>query len=180
MSSSVLIRWGAIALMLSGVAWVVLGLSALLGYLQAIPGREDVVLFVGAMLLLGAGLVGLHTLQKGSYGLLGRVGFYTALAAMAAHIATAVIFLAGNPDFQWLSAWVGTSGMLAGFVLYGVATLRARMLPRWYSLALIVVLPVTLPLAQYGTTLFGLVLLALSYGLWLRRGAATGQPSRVR
>ena len=57
--------------MLGGVMWVVLGLGAVVGVLKAIPGREDVVLFVVALLLTAAGLVVLHTLQKGNYGLLG-------------------------------------------------------------------------------------------------------------
>jgi hypothetical protein len=65
-------------------------------------------------------------------------------------------------------------------VLYGVATAQARVLPRWYGLALIVAVPVTLPLATYGTTLFGLILLALGYVLWSRGGVITAQPSRVR
>ena len=75
--------------------------------------------------------------------------------------------------------------MLVGFVLYGIATLRARVLPRWYGLALIgsalpFVLPVSLPLAIYGiTTLYGLILLVLGYVLWLRWGTATDRSSRV-
>jgi hypothetical protein len=172
-------RWGAICLMLGGVMWVVLGLSALVGYLQAIPGREDVVMFIVALLLTAAGLVGLHALQKDSYGLLGRVGFYIALVAVAARILGAVVFLAGSSALEWISL-PGTLGMLVGFVLYGVATLQARVLPRWYGLALIVVLPVSLSLAGYGTALFGLILLVLGYELWLRRGTTTAQPSRMR
>jgi hypothetical protein len=175
MATSGLIRWGAIGLMLGGVTWVVLGLSALVGYLQAIPGREDVVLFVVALLLTAAGLVGLHTLQNDSYGLLGRAGFYIALAAVAARILGAVVFLAGSSALEWISL-PGTLGMLVGFVLYGVATVQARVLPRWYGLALIVVLPVSLPLAGYGTALFGLTLLVLGYVLWLRRAPLPHSP----
>jgi hypothetical protein len=159
--------------------WVVLGLSALVGYLQAIPGREDVVLFVIALLLTATGLVGLHALQNDSYGLLGRTGFYIALAAVAARILGAVVFLAGSSALEWIS-FPGTLAMLVGFVLYGAATVQARVLPRWYGLALIVSMPVSLPLATYGTTLFGLILLVLGYVLWLRRGATTAQSSRVR
>jgi hypothetical protein len=175
MATSGLIRWGAIGLMLGGVMWVVLGLSALVGYLQAIPGREDVVLFVVALLLTAAGLVALHTLQNDSYGLLGRAGFYIALAAVAARILGAVVFLAGSSALEWISL-PGTLGMLVGFVLYGVATVQARVLPRWYGLALIVVLPVSLPLAGYGTALFGLILLVLGYTLWLRRAPLPHSP----
>lgn len=179
MTSSGLVRWGALALMLGGVTWAVLGISTMVGYLQTIPGREDVVLFVVAHLLTAAGLVGLHALQRDSYGLLGRAGLYIALAAVAARILGAVVFLGGSSALEWISL-PGTLGMLVGFVLYGVATLRARVLPHWYGLALIFSLPISLPLALYGTTLFGLILLVLGYALWLRRETLTEQPSRVR
>ncbi len=43
MSPNLGVRWGAIGLMLSGMTWIGLGLSVVVGYLQAIPGREDVV-----------------------------------------------------------------------------------------------------------------------------------------
>jgi hypothetical protein len=144
MTSSSLIRWGAIGFMLGGVIWVVLGLSALVGYLQAIPGREDVVLFVIALLLTAAGLVGLHALQSYRYGLLGRTGFFIALAAVVARILGAVVFLAGSSALEWISL-PGTAGMLVGFVLYGIATVQASVLPRWYGLALIVPCPLRCP-----------------------------------
>jgi hypothetical protein len=94
------IRWGAIGFVLSGVVWFVLGLSALLGYLQAMPGREDVVLLLVAHLLLAVGLVGLHALQKNNYGLLGQVGFYVALAAVAARTSGAAVFLVGSSALE--------------------------------------------------------------------------------
>ena len=179
MGSSGLVRWGAIGLMLGGAVWIVLGLSALFGYLQAIPGREDVVLFAVALLLTAVGLLGLYALQEGSYGLLGRVGLYVAFVAMAARLSGALVYLAGSTALEWIS-WPGTLGMLVGFVLYGLATLRAGVLPRWYGLALIFSMPLSLPLAVYGTALFGLILVVLGYVLWLRKGSTTGQPSRVR
>ena len=179
MATSGLIRWGAVGLMLGGVMWVVLGLLAAIGFLQAIPGREDVVLFVVALVLTAAGLIGLHTLQRGNYGLLGRMGFYIALAAVAGRILGAVVYLAGSSALEWISL-PGTLGMLVGFALYGFATLQARVLPRWYGLALLASMPVSLPLATYGTALFGLILVVLGYVLWLRKDTTTGQPPRVR
>ena len=175
----VAVRWGAIGLMLSGMIWVVLGFSMVVGYLQAIPGREDVVLFVIALLLLAAGLTGLHSLHKNGYGLLGRVGFYLALAAIAARTLGAIVFLAGSLALEWISL-PGTLGMLVGLVIYGFATLQARVLPRWYGLALIFSMPISLPLEVYGTALFGLILAVLGYALWTRRDITTAQPSRVR
>jgi hypothetical protein len=66
MGSSELIRWGAIGLMMAGLTWLVLGLAAVLGILQAIPGREDIALLAVALLLTAAGLAGLHTMQGGT------------------------------------------------------------------------------------------------------------------
>ncbi len=176
MGSSGLVRWGAFGLMLGGVVWLVLGLSNVFGYLQAIPGREDVVLLIVALLLTAVGLVGLDVLQRRSYGLLGRVGFYVALASLAVRALGAGIYLAGSSALQWISYPWGTIAMMVGFVAYGVATLRAGVLPRWYGLALIISMPVSLPLATYGTALFGLILVVLGYALWStgqRRAAPT-------
>ena len=66
-----------------------------------------------------------------------------------------------------------------GFVVYGLATLRAGVLPRWYGLTLILSLPVSLPLAVYGTALFGLILVVLGLTLLLRKGDTAGQRPRV-
>jgi uncharacterized membrane protein len=69
--------------------------------------------------------------------------------------------------------------MLLGFVLYGLATLRAGVLPRWYGMALTVSMPLSLPLAMYGTALFGLILAVLGLALWSRRGATAEQRPHV-
>jgi hypothetical protein len=127
----------------------------LLGYLQAILGRKDVVLFVVSHLFLAVGMVGFHALQKGSYELLGRASTSSS-PRLAARVLGAVVFLAGSSALQWIS-FPGALVMLVGFVLYGIASLRAGVLPRWYGLALIgsallFVLPVSLPLAIYGIT----------------------------
>ena len=177
MGSSGLARLGAMGLMFGGVVWVVLGLSAVLGYLQAIPGREDVVLLIIALLLTAAGLVGLHALQRTRYGLLGRASFWIALASLIARALGAGVYLAGSSAIAWISYPWGTIGMLVGFVTYGVATMRARMLPLGYGLALIVSMPLSLPLGAYGTTLFGLIMGVLGYGLWSRRDTDTERQS---
>ena len=172
------VRWAATGFLLGGAVWLVLGLSNVFGYLQAIPGREDVALLVLALLLTAAGLAGLHALQKESHGLVGRAGFYVALASLAARALGAVTFLLGSSALDWVSL-PGTLGMLLGFVLYGLATLRAGVLPRWYGLALALSVPASLPLAVYGTALFGLILVILGLALRSRRGAAAEQRPRV-
>jgi hypothetical protein len=66
--------------------------------------------------------------------------------------------------------------MLVGFVTYGLATVRAGVLPRWYGLALAVSVPASLPLAVYGTALFGLILVILGLALWSWKGDIPEQP----
>ena len=173
-SSNLIIRLGGLAAMLAGVVFLV---DELLVLVNPVPFLDP--LLVVALLLLAAGLAGFHALQKGSYGRIGRAGLYTAIAGCLAQALGLVGLLAGTAVLGWLLI-VGSLGLLVGFVLYGAATLQARVLPRWYGLVLILAMPVSLPLSVYGTALFGLSLVVLGYGSWLHRGAATGQPSRVR
>ncbi len=187
MTSSDLIRWGGIAAMAAGVVWIATGL---LGRLVANPETNSgvSVLFIVAVLLVLVGLVGFHTLQKESYGRIGRAGFYTVIVATFAQVLALVAFLAGSGALFWL--WlqfpVGGLAVLVGFVLYGAATLQARVLPRWCGIAFIVAVPVSVALGgAFGSpgidyVWLGLVWLALGYVLWSRRGTTEEQPSRVR
>jgi hypothetical protein len=187
MSSSDLIRWGGLAAVLSGVLFILL---------FAIPEPppdsflDDLgsVVFIVALVLLLGGLVGFHALQKANYGRIGRAGFYTFIVGASAQILAAIARLSGSTALEFLD-FLGLIGVLVGLVLYGAATLQARVLPRWCGVGFIVGLPVWLVLSAVlpgesggilGGILFGLLWVALGYTLWSRRGtAAEQQPSRV-
>ena len=174
MSSSELIRWGGLAAMIGCVVWVLEGVLIL-----AIPETAFTdVLFVIAILLTVAALIGFHTLQKDYYGRIGRGGFWTVVVATIAQVLGLIVFLLGSSALEWLVFPVGTSAVLIGFVLYGAATLQARVLPRWCGIA-IMVAPFLFLLGNYAGILFGLVWLALGYMLWSQRGTMVEQPSRV-
>jgi hypothetical protein len=175
MSSSDLIRWGGIAAMISGVLFIVGALFVLTDPPETI--RE--VLFLLPVLFAIAGLVGFHALQKDAYGRIGQAGFWTAILAGSGEILAILVFLAGSEALSWLAFPVGLLGMFVGFVLYGAATLQARVLPRWCGVAFIIVFPITVLLGAYGNIWFGLVWLALGYTLWSRREASKERPSRV-
>jgi hypothetical protein len=136
-------------------------------------------LLIVALLLTAVGVVGLHALQRESYGLIGRVGFYTVLVTIAARILGSAVLLSGSEALVWL-VLVGLWGMIVGFMLYGAATVQARVLPRWYGVLLIVFQPLALVLGNAGNIWEGLVLLLLGYVLWLRKNASDEQPSHVR
>ena len=189
-----LVRWGARAALVSGVLWIAGGLLHL-AYPQDPPGALGYFLnylgtaiFSGAYLAMLVGLVGLHARQVESYGRLGTVGFYLAFAGAALAFvgqATSGIFpnngalgwLFSDPGFGFL---VGLLLVSLGLVLMGVATLRARVLPRWCGVGLIALVVFSALGAFGGFVVVGLIWLALGYTLWSQLGTSIEQPSRVR
>jgi hypothetical protein len=175
MPSSDLIRWAGLAAMLAGVAFI---LDIL--FVLTIPEADWTnAVYIVAALLMVVGLLGLHALQKDDYGRIGRGGFWTVVVGSFAQVLGLMVFLLGSEALIWLVFPVGFVAVPVGLILYGAATLQARVLPRWYGLGLIIVPPVTVVLGGYGGVLFGLMWLALGYVLWSWRGRAAGQPSRV-
>jgi hypothetical protein len=175
MSSSDLIRWGGLAAMLSGVAFIV----DILFVLTMDANWTNVVYIIAALLML-VGLVGLHTLQGNNYGRTGRGGFWTVVVATLGQVLGIIVFLLGSGVLNWLVFPVGFVAVPVGLIIYGVATLQAKVLPRWCGLGLIIIPPVSVVLGDYGGILFGLLWVALGYVLWSWRGMAAEQPSRVR
>jgi hypothetical protein len=135
-------------------------------------------LFFVALLLLPLGMMGFHLLQRRNYGHLGSGGFLTIiLSSLTLASGLAGYLWGGSLGLLWLSYPVGTSGLMVGFVLYGIATLQARVLPSWCGLVFTGALPATIALLWIrpffgfsegvSTTaiLFGLSWLGLGYAL---------------
>jgi hypothetical protein len=118
------------------------------------------ILIIIAWLLQMLGLIGFHTLQNRNYGRIGRGLLYVYSGAPTQALGLLLV-LARSETLGELLIGVGGLGILVGLVLYGAVTLQARVLPRWCGIALIVSLPVTILLGDYGGLLFGLVWLAL-------------------
>lgn len=86
-SSVDLIGGGTLGLMLDGIVWVLPNLL----FLVELPrgggfSSIQLTLRLVGLLLLALGLVGLHVLQEGSYGGIGRAGFYVALASTIVYV----------------------------------------------------------------------------------------------
>jgi hypothetical protein len=139
-----------------------------------------------AIALLAVGIVGLHALQKSHYG---RIGFVIGLAglsivvvAASASVVARIVNLVSRSDaLVWITD-LALPSLALGLVLYGIATLLARVLPPWVGLALIVALPLRIALVvidPWGLTLFGLLWVVLGYVLWSRREAVAEEASRV-
>jgi len=148
-----LVRWGALGFMASGVMWVAAGVFGSF-LIMAVTDFAVLVLEMVAFLLLILGMVGLHALQRKSYGIVGLVGFLTVVLGGLAQILGVVVFVVGSSSaLLWLVSPVGPAVMVIGWVLYGAATLRARVLPRWCGVLFIVALPVALILQRPPKTL---------------------------
>jgi hypothetical protein len=139
-----------------------------------------------AIALLTVGIVGLHALHKDHYGRIGLVIGLAGLsivvtAASVSVVARIVKLLSGNEAFVWITD-LALPALMLGMVLYGVATLLARVLSLWVGVAIMVALPLRIALVvidPWGLTLFGLLWVAVGYVLWSRRKAATEQPVRI-
>ncbi len=172
MASLDFVRLGALGALLAGVAWIASFVVelAITGENPEIFGLPSFYLIEAAfgIALLGtlAGLVGLHARQSTSYGVLGTVGFLAASIGTTLMLASVVLTRLAERDVLDLLLELGLPGMLVGFVLLGLGTLVAGRLPRWCGVALIVVLPISAALGDYGGGIvFGLVWLALGYVL---------------
>ncbi len=178
MASSNLVRWGALGALVAGVAWIA---SFAVGLVSEGQGSETfglpsfyLIEGLTGLALAGmlVGLLGLHARQDANYGVLGTVGFLAALVGTALVLANVLLIRAAGRDLLDLLLLLGLLGMLFGFVLLGIATLRAGVLPQWCGVALILVLPISALLGDFGGGLvFGLVWLALGYALLTARTA---------
>ncbi len=198
--SSYLSRWGGLAAMLGGTLWMiatVIHASKPRGCIaeecafrqMRETGALGGILTLLSVLLLALGTVGLVTLvrRSGHFGkagvLIGAVG--AALLVIATLIQ--VIFFGGD-DFPLWPHFVITSllALVVGFVLVGIAILRAGVLPRW--VAVLIIVGALLMLAANEQTArvllmipFGVAWVAVGYVLRSGAGAPTGRAAaRVR
>ena len=202
MSSANLIRWSGVALLIAGALVAV----ATPFHPDEAAAPNAVVtnawvivhsLYVPAFILGLFGLVGLYARQAEQAGVLGLVGFILALIGSALFLVVVVLeasiipVIAADPGGQTLldpagPLFGGELGMILlvgqitfalGFVLTGIATARADVLPRWPGLLLLIGAPLAAfwpPLPQLvgvtGGVLLGLGYAWLGYAMWARTG----------
>ena len=200
MSSSNLMRWSGMATLVGGVLLAVFDVaeSVIIGGQpeSAVAGTGALIIvriaFLVPVALMILGLVGLYVRQAEQAGTLGLIAFVVAFSG------TVLVF-----GLQWSAAFIGSwlagaapelldtepAGLLAagfmisflllalGWLLFGLASLRARVFPRGAALLLVVgaVLSfVLLMLEAPGSgVVFGVALAWLGYALW----SGVGEPA---
>jgi len=152
MSTANLIRWSGLSAILGGVLFP---LAAIVH-----PNGEDLasvslnawvpahLLGMVAVMLLHLGLVGLYARQVEQAGTLGLIGFSLAfaggvIASTIQYVASTVVpLIAARAPALFDRAMTPPAlapplfvlGFVLGHILFGVATMRARVLPRWSGL----------------------------------------------
>jgi hypothetical protein len=166
MSTAKLIRWSGLSLMLGGIIGAV-GLfihpPADTAVYALYPLWVPAHLLSGiASLLIALGLVGLYARQLEKVGLAGLIGFVltfvgiTLSAGEFIFIDVVVFPLIAARGLDWLNtpngalrtssafqltAGLGALSLLLGLLLFAIATLRARLLPRWGAWLVILSIP---------------------------------------
>jgi hypothetical protein len=167
MSSTV--RWGGIA---GVVAAAFLVLSAILNQLSPIQTTYDsaasylyLAAVFGAYVAVLVAVLGIHAVHRGRprYGRLGAIGTVMTFAGYAIiATVTAINMVQGQRSLQIVRIG-GALILLVGSVLLGVIIIRAKLLPWWCGVLLIV----AFPLGDRANAIFGSaenLLLALLWG----------------
>jgi hypothetical protein len=200
MSSSNLIRWSGLAALVGSVLLVVLEVVEFVlfgGQPQSVTAATSAsiivdVSFVVASMLIILGLVGLYARQAEQAGTLGLIAFLVTFigtvmlsgsAWSEAFITPAVAeaapeLLGADPSGLLAAGVILTFGLFAlGWLLFGLASLRARVLPRGAAVLLMVgaVLFFVLLLLEFPawTVVLGAALAWMGYALW----SGTGEPA---
>lgn len=214
MNTKNLIRWAGVAAILAGGIFVVIQPIHPLDTLESVTTSHWAIIqsLKTAMCIFGLfGLTGLYARQAHAVGWLGLAGyllfslFYALtlpfvfaeafiLPLLASEAPTFVAgFLGifnGHPVVIDLGALpvlytlAGFAGYVLGGLLFGIATLRAGILPRWAAglLAFAAVSPLLMswllphPLDRSLAVPMGVALVWLGYALWSERGAPSAEP----
>lgn len=199
MSSSDLFRWSGLAAMVGGVLFVV-------GELLNLPtlnvenfsetattvsfAIQQLAFLLGAVFVL-LGLCGLYVRQSEAAGALGLIGFLVAflgtvllggLGWAGTFIAPALVDVA--PEFIDVGPPPGffltfiTFGV--GWLLFGIATLRARIFPRAAAILLLIGAVISVLPLPFTVVVLAIAVAWLGFALFTGREASAGQPSRAR
>ncbi|CAA9453835.1 MAG: hypothetical protein AVDCRST_MAG14-1289 [uncultured Rubrobacteraceae bacterium] len=194
MGSSTFIRWAGLAAMVGSILWALWTIgSNFVGYGEpGTPAYEIYELYNRllplALLPVMVGFLGLHAAQRSSYGRLGKAGFITALVGLGLAVAGSVgefwVFtmqpygVANGRDASWTIYLLGHLVLAIGSVLFGIATVRAKIVARKTAM-MFALLGGFAVVPFFGALIFAIPFTWLGYMLWSGKGEPVLQQKRV-
>jgi hypothetical protein len=188
--SPIVVRWGGLAGVVAAVMWVLTAILIILATPQsdAFNSFSDYLLQIVLLVAYAGTLVailGLHTLHSGS----GRFGRLGAAGSLLTFIGYAIVFmlimvslLAGGASLLPVRL-AGAAAVLIGSILLGAMVIRARILPWWCGVLLIIAFPLgdlsNAVLEGSEGILLGILWGLVGYALLSQSGTVAEQPSRV-
>jgi hypothetical protein len=183
-----IVRWGGWA---GVVATVLFVLAGILLILFAPPQRvfnsfsdylSEIILVVAFAVTLVV-IAGLHALQRGRYGRLGAASSLITFVGYALIVVVAAVTVLVGGEALLAVRLIGALAVLIGSVLLGAMTLRARVLPWWCGVLLIVGFPLGDVLDEIVASgsegiVFGIVWGLVGYALLSSSSALDQQPVR--
>jgi len=163
------IKWGGIAGIAAAALFIISAILDQLNPLQRTYDSTASYIYLGVVVAAYIGVIiavlGIHALHSGKprYGRLGTVGTVLTIAGYLIMIVVRMISMAAGQESLSNVRIGGGLAVLIGSVLLGVIILRARMLPWWCGVLLIV----AFPLGDVANAIFSAaesLLLALLWG----------------
>jgi len=183
------IKWGGIAGIAAAALFIISAILDQLNPLQRTYDSTASYIYLGVVVAAYIGVIiavlGIHALHSGKprYGRLGTVGTVLTIAGYLIMIVVRMISMAAGQESLSNVRIGGGLAVLIGSVLLGVIILRARMLPWWCGVLLIV----AFPLGDVANAIFSAaesLLLALLWGsvgvALLARREGVAEPAVMR
>jgi hypothetical protein len=187
--ASNLVRWGGLAGVVSGMMFVLAAIVNLIaphhrGVFNSFSDYLYQLLAVVAFTLTLVAIAGLHALHGGNarYGRSGAAGALVAFVGYALiAMITAASMLVGAEALQSVRL-VSAAAVLIGSILLGAMAIRARVVPWWCGVLIIVGFPlgdISNAVVRGGEVIvLGIVWGLVGYALLSQRSMGAGQPSR--
>jgi hypothetical protein len=140
MLSSRLTPWAARITALSGLAWLTISLLTL--YHREPKDYLDVVMLAPLALSVGA-ISAVYLAQREQLGRLGRAAYPFALVTLAGLLAGQSLHLADLTTARDIVLIPSMAGWVVSYILFGIASVRARVLPAWVGITIALSEPLT-------------------------------------
>ena len=167
-------RTGGIAAVVAGLGYLVQAIMGLIRpQTEVFSGTWDYILevvFIIALVATLFALLGLHAFLQERYGRAGTSGFWLAMIGTGLMTISAIGTLFAGQNWFGLAFVSGMLLALLGYIVLGIAILRAKAFPHWGGLLLIFGFPLSVLLSTLGGgVLFGITWLAVGYLLLTKK-----------